>query len=220
MFSREDILQATLHSTLLALLSALLATLSGTLTAFALPALPSWKKRLVDTGLIFPMVLPEIAIGLSYLVCFIKLQWPLGWSSLLAAHFGFSFAYATLVMKTRVESLDHSLVDAARDLGARRLSQFRHALFPQLVPGILASLVTCFSLSFDDFLISFFTKGLDQMTLPIQIYSMMKIRMKEEIYALSLVLFCISMGLVLVSQLCLSSKKKKSSAQLSPLISS
>ena len=104
-------------------------------------------------------------------------------------------------MKTRVEALDNALVDAAKDLGASRFHVLRHAIIPQVAPGLLASFLTCFSLSLDDFLISFFVKGLSQMTLPIQVYSMMKTRIGPEIYALSLILFCISLFAVLISQL-------------------
>jgi len=206
--ARPDILMSLLQSVLLGIACAFLATLAGTFTAFALPAMPAFRRKLVNAGLVFPMILPEIAMGLCFLVWFIKIGWPLGWSSLVASHVAFSFSYATLIMKTRVETLDRSLMDAAGDLGAGRLSVLRHALLPQLVPGLVASFVTCFSLSLDDFLISFFVKGIDQMTLPIQIYSMLKVKIGPEIYALSLILFCISLTGVLLSQLWLTSRQK------------
>ena len=93
-------------------------------------------------------------------------------------------------------------------LGAGPWAQFRHALWPQLAPGVLASLVTCFSLSLDDFLITFFVKGFDQMTLPVQIFSMLRLRVAPEVYSLSFLLFCISTTVVLLSQLWLNSDKK------------
>lgn len=112
-------------------------------------------------------------------------------------------------MKLRVDALDWSLVDAARDLGASDLETFKTAIFPQLIPAIGASVFTCFALSLDDFLISFFVKGLSQITLPIQIYGMLKLRIQPEIYALSLFLFCISLLGILLAKLCFRSKSPK-----------
>lgn len=207
LFTHAQIMKSLGQSLFLGVCSACISTLMGTLTAFALPRLPGLRQKLVASGLIFPMVLPEIAIGLSFLVWFIKLGIPLGWGTLISSHVAFSFSYTTLIMKTRVETLDRSLMDAARDLGAGRWHVFRHALLPQLAPGLAASLVTAFSLSLDDFLITYFVKGLDQMTLPIQIYSMLKVRIGPEIYALSLILFCISIVAVLLSQIWLHARK-------------
>ena len=211
---RADVLSALGQSLSLAVASAAVSTFFGTLTAFALPSLGPWSKKFVRTGLVFPMVLPEIAVALSFLVWFVKLGIPRGWGTLISSHVAFSLSYATLVMKSRVETLDKSLVDAARDLGASRFETFRHGILPQLVPGLAASFVTCFSLSLDDYLISSFVKGLDQMTLPIQIYSMIRVRLGDEIYALSLLLFCISVAVVLLSQLWLTSKNKSVSSRI------
>jgi spermidine/putrescine transport system permease protein len=180
----------------------------GTLTALGFRKSPVTTRAWVEPTLTLPLVLPEIALGLSFLIGFVQVGWPLGWSSLFAAHFGFTFVYAALIMRSRLESLDVSLFDAARDLGANSWATLRHALWPQIVPGFSAAFLTCFALSFDDFLISFFTKGVDQNTLPIQIYSMMKIRLREEIYALSSVLFCLSFFVVLGTQGWLRKKQK------------
>ena len=201
LMSRDDILSSASQSMGLAFSTAIISTVLGTVTAFALPELPKLKRTMVDTGLVFPMVLPEIAMGLGFMVWFIKIGWSFGWLTLISSHIAFCFSFSTLIMKTRVEALDFALVDAAKDLGASRFHVLRHAVIPQLAPGLLASFLTCFSLSLDDFLISFFVKGLSQMTLPIQVYSMMKTRIGPEIYALSLILFCISLFAVLVSQL-------------------
>ncbi|MBC7690699.1 MAG: ABC transporter permease [Methylotenera sp.] len=212
LMTREDILSAATQSFGLAFVAATLATFFGMITAFALPGMPRFKGWLIETGLIFPMVLPEIAMGLSFLVWYIFLGTPFGWGTLVASHVAFCFSFATLAMKARVETLDRGLIDAAHDLGASPAQVFRHAIFPQIAPGLLASWVTCFSLSLDDFFISFFVKGLSQMTLPIQLYSMMKVRIGPEIYALSLILFCFSLLAVLVTQLWLKSKLKSANA--------
>jgi spermidine/putrescine transport system permease protein len=194
------------HSLLLASGTALIATVLGALTAFGIPALSGPARRLLGAGLIFPMVLPEIVLGLSFMVWFIQLGAPFGWVTLLAAHVAFSYSYATLVMRGSVDLVDWSLRDAARDLGANKMQVFRHALWPQIAPGVAASLVTCFTLSLDDFLISFFVKGVDQVTLPIQVFSMIRFKMRPEVYTLSAILFCMTLGTVLVTQIWLTRK--------------
>jgi ABC-type spermidine/putrescine transport system permease subunit II len=215
LFSKPEILSAAIDSFALAAASALIATVLGTMTAFALPSLSPRMRKFVARGLIFPMILPEIALGLSFMVWFIKWGIPLGWGTLLSAHCAFCLSYATLIMKARVETLDWSLVDAGRDLGAQKLSLFRHAIYPQLVPALIASLVTCFALSLDDFLVSTFVKGMDQKLLPITIYSMMRLRVGQEIYSLSLLLFCFSVLIVLVTQLWMRVRSKADLMRLS-----
>lgn len=209
LFAREDILSAASQSLGLAMGSALLTTFLGTMTALAMPQLGPRFESFVRGALVFPMVLPEIAIGLSLLVWFVHLGFPLGWGTLLGGHIALCLGYSTFVMKARVESLDESLLDAARDLGANRWGVFRHGLFPQLLPALLASFLMCFALSLDDFLISVFVKGFDQMLLPIQIFSMMRVRLGPEIYALASLLFCISLLGVLLTQIGLLSRSSK-----------
>lgn len=212
LFERDDLLTALGNSLILAAVSAAGSTLLGTFTAFALPQMPRFGRTLMHAGIVFPMLLPEIAFGLATMTWFIRMGIPLGWGTLAAAHIAFSFSYATIIMKGHVETLDRGMFEAARDLGAGRWGVLRHALLPQILPGLIAAFVTSFSLSLDDFLISFFVKGIDQMTLPIQIYGMMKLRVGPEIYAMSVVLFCISMVGVLLSQAWFHSRDPQSSA--------
>jgi|GEM_PF-3555722 len=212
LINNHDLLSSLNQSLVLALVSSLIATLMGTLTAFALPSFSRfWRKRF-ETLLLLPLLLPEIALGLALLVWFVKIGLNFGWGTLVMGHVGFCFTYATLIMKANIETLDRSLLDAARDLGASTSSVFRHALLPQLLPGLIASFATCFALSLDDFLISFFIKGMDQMTLPIKIFSMLHLKIGLEIYTLSLFLCGISIVGVLVSQLCF--KRNRSALQL------
>lgn len=201
LFANPELIASFKNSLLLGGAAALLTTLMGLATAFALPQFSEKTRAWIASSLLLPLVLPEIAFGLAHLVWYQSIRFPLGWTTLLLSHFAFTFSYSVLVLKTSVSQLDSSLVDAAKDLGAPVLSIFRHAIFPQLVPGIMASLMMAFSLSLDDFLISFFVKGIDQMTLPIKVYSMMRLRAGPEIYALSVVLFGISFFTVVISQL-------------------
>ncbi|HEY8278345.1 MAG TPA: ABC transporter permease [Bdellovibrionota bacterium] len=201
LWKNSELLLAFRNSLVLGAITAFLSTILGLATAFALPSFSPKVRAWVTGSLLLPLLLPEIAFGIAYLVWFRDLGLSLGWETLLLAHFAFTFCFVVLVLKTSVARLDSSLADAARDLGANGLQVFRHALLPQLLPGILAGAAMAFSLSLDDFLISFFVKGIDQITLPIKIYSMMRLRIGPEIYALSVVLFAISLFGVLFTQL-------------------
>lgn len=197
----SEVMVAFRSSLLLALATAVIATMLGLATAFALPAFSPRMRAIFTGSLLLPLVLPEIAFGIAYLVWYQQLGLAPGWLTLLLSHFAFTFCFVVLVLKTSVAKIDYSLSDSARDLGAGAFGVFRHALLPQLMPGIVAGAMMAFSLSLDDFLITFFVKGIDQLTLPVKIYSMMHLRLGPEIYALSVVLFAISLVSVIFTQL-------------------
>jgi spermidine/putrescine transport system permease protein len=201
LLANTEVLVSFRSSLLLGVATALLSSVLGLATAFALPAFSPRVRGWITGSLLLPLVLPEIAFGIAYLVWYQQLGLALGWGTLLLSHFAFTYCFVVLVLKTSVARLDRSLSDAARDLGAGPLQVFRHAVFPQLLPGIVAGAMMAFSLSLDDFLITFFVKGIDQITLPIKVYSMMHLRIGPEIYALSVVLFAISLLSVLFTQL-------------------
>lgn len=209
LLQRADIWKAFSNSLILGVFASITATVMGTLTAFSMSLGTAKSRKHMLRGLAFPMLLPEISLGLAQMAWFMSLGLSLGWVTLFLGHLVFLFSYSTWIMKLRVDALDWSLVDAARDLGASDLETFKTAIFPQLIPAIGASVFTCFALSLDDFLISFFVKGLSQITLPIQIYGMLKLRIQPEIYALSLFLFCISLLGILLAKLCFRSKSPK-----------
>ncbi len=212
LFGSIDTLIAFRNSVLLGAISAALAVLAGAFTAAALPRLPRLGKKLMGGGLLFPMLLPEISLALALMIWFLKLGMPLGWGSLALGHFAYLFPFATLVLKGHFETMDDSLLDAVRDLGGKGWDLLRHGILPQIFPGLMAAFSTCFLLSLDDFLISFFVKGVDQVTLPIKIYSMIKLGVGPEIYALSLLLFCLSVVAVLLSQLWWQQKNRRTSS--------
>lgn len=201
LFENQDLLIVFLRSLCLAIVTAIISTSLAMATAFAFPHQSRWMKRLMQFGIFLPMVLPEIAFGISFLVWFTKIGIPLGWTTLIFAHIAFTFSYSVLVLRSSVERIEWSFADAARDLGASSFGVLRHAIIPQLLPGIVASALMAFSLSLDDFLVSLFVKGVDQVTLPIKIYSMMRYKVGPEVYALFVVLFSISVVSVILSQL-------------------
>lgn len=209
LLQRHDIWQAFTNSLGLGLIAAIVATIMGTLTAFSMTMSSSKTRVRMLRGLSFPMLLPEISLGLAQMAWFMSIGLSLGWTTLFLGHFVFLFSYATWIMRLRVDVLDWSLIDAARDLGASDWETFKTAILPQLMPALGASVFTCFALSLDDFLISFFVKGMNQTTLPIQIYGMLKLRIQPEIYALSLFLFCISLSGILLARICFQPKNSK-----------
>jgi len=209
LFQNTEVMISFKNSLILGVSTALISTLMGLLTAFALPSISSKLRALITGSLLLPLVLPEIAFGIAYLVWFQQLGISPGWSTLLLSHFAFTFCFVVLVLKTSVINLDHTISDAAKDLGASPIDVFRHGVLPQLMPGIIAGAMMAFSLSLDDFLISFFVKGIDQLTLPIKIYRMMHLRIGPEIYALSVVLFGISLASVLLTQLWYARSQKR-----------
>jgi ABC-type spermidine/putrescine transport system permease subunit II len=201
LLANRELLHSFQYSLGLALATGVLATIFGLATAFALPRLSPFSQRWIMASLLLPLVLPEIALAIGFLVWFLFLGLPLGGTSLLIAHIGFVFCFVVLIIRNGVSAMDYSLVDAALDLGASPWQVFRHGILPQILPSCLASFVLAFSLSLDDFLVSFFTKGMDSVTLPVKLFSAMRLKIGEDIYALSLVLFAISLLSVVSSML-------------------
>jgi spermidine/putrescine transport system permease protein len=142
-------------------------------------------------------VLPEIVQGLSLLVWFVALRVTLGATSIVLAHITFSVSYVLLTVKSRLQTFDETLEEAARDLGASTWQTFRFVTFPLVAPAVLSGGLMAFTLSFDDFLITFFTAGPGSETLPVRIYSMIKFGVSPEIHALSTVLLVATAALVL-----------------------
>lgn len=201
LFAYSEILEALGSSALLALCSGIISALAGLATAFAAPEFNARVRASLKMGLVLPLVLPEIAFGLAFLVWFVFLRMPLGWTTLIAAHVAFTFPFATLVISSNVEKYQPQFAEAAQDLGANWWNVLRHAVVPQILPGLVGAFVLSFSLSFDDFLISFFVKGIDQITMPVKIYSMARLQVGDELYALCTLLFLTSAIGVIATQL-------------------
>lgn len=209
LFRSLEIFDALGHSALLGLGTSIFSTLIATMTVFAARGLGKTAKLALSIGMVLPLVLPEIAFGLSFLVWFQYLGLSLGWTTLLLAHIAFTLPFGLLVMHASMARFHPEPIDAARDLGAKPLNVFRHGVLPQIIPSLLTAFVLSFSLSFDDFLVTFFVKGIDQVTMPIKIYSMIRLKVGTEIYALSVLLFLISVACVLMTQLWLLKSQKR-----------
>jgi len=201
LFQREDIFAALINSLKVALSAAAVSMVLGTCAAFALHR---YKSRLQDAHRMMvhvPLVLPDILMGMSLLLLFIAAGVSLSLATVTMAHITFCLSYVALVVLARLQDFDPHLVEAARDLGASRLQAFFKITLPIVFPGILAGGLLAFTLSIDDYVVTFFVKGPGSDTLSTLVYSMIK-RSKElpVINALSTLMLLVTFLLVFASQ--------------------
>jgi spermidine/putrescine transport system permease protein len=210
LLENEDILRATLNSLVIAGASSLAATALATSAAVALGRFSWERKGLWEALLFLPLVIPELMMGIGFLIFFGLLGLERLDSShflganlvkLILAHTTLNIPIVWLIVRARLKKLDPRLEEAAMDLGATRWMAFRRVTLPLLMPGVLGGALMAFAISLDDFVISFFTAGPNSTTLPIQIYSMLKFSISPEVNALSTVLFAASMSLVFAAWL-------------------
>lgn len=194
LFNNREMLGAALNSLVIALVSSAGATLLGTLAGLALHR---YKLRLLPALVLAPIAIPEVLMGVSLLIFFILLNITLGTVSIILAHISFCIGFVAIVVQSRLSGMDGSLEEAARDLGATPFQAFRLVTLPLILPGILAGALLAFTLSIDDFVITFFTAGVGSSTLPLQIYSMIKIAVTPEVNAVSTLLMCLTLVLIL-----------------------
>jgi ABC-type spermidine/putrescine transport system permease subunit II len=150
-----------------------------------------------STLMLSPLVLPEIVLGVAFLVFLVFLKISLSYFTLIMGHILLTLPFATLIMRTSVAGLDVSLEEAAADLGADEIRIFRYITLPLLMPGIIAAFLLTFTISLDDFVISMFVAGVGNTTLPLQIFSMLKLGITPEINALGTVLILLNLVLIL-----------------------
>jgi spermidine/putrescine transport system permease protein len=196
LFSNREMLTAAMNSLIIATVSAGVATLLGTLAGIAMH---QYRLRLLPLLVLAPIAMPEILMGVSLLVLFIMVNMTLGLVSVMLAHITFSIGFVALSVRARMSGMDPALVEAARDLGASPWRCFREITLPLLLPGILAGGLMAFTLSIDDFVITFFTAGVGSSTLPLQIYSMVKIAVTPEVNAVSTLLMLLTLIVISVT---------------------
>ncbi|UQZ89660.1 spermidine/putrescine ABC transporter permease PotC [Deltaproteobacteria bacterium Smac51] len=207
LFQNEIILEAALNSLFVALVSTAVATLLGTALALGLDRFP-WPRRLgkvMDLLVHLPVVTPDIILAAALVVTFsvlrnISSSFDMGMLTLVLGHITFQISFVTLVVRSRLASLGRDIDEAARDLYASGTYLFFRVTLPLLMPGILAGAMLAFTLSLDDFIISFFTHGPDSVTLPIYIYSSVRRGISPEIHALSTLVMLATVILVIVAE--------------------
>ncbi len=182
----------------IAVLSATLAVTLGTFGAVGLTPIVSILPASFQTLIMLPILLPEVITGLSLLLFFLLMRVELGFWTVVIAHASFSASFVYFIMVEQIRKLDPQMNEAARDLGAKPNEVFWKVTLPNIIPGVMGGFLLAFTLSFDDFLISFFTSGAGLTTLPLKIYSLMRIGVTPELNGLSFCMIAISTLLVLI----------------------
>jgi len=200
LFQKRDIWLALRNTLIIALGATACSAVLGTTAAFALHRFSSRLQRVHYTLIYTPLVVPEILMGMSLLLLFVALRIRLGLFTIFLAHVTFCISYVAMVVLARLQDFDFSVVEAAQDLGAGWWTTATRVVLPLLAPGIAAGALLAFTLSVDDFVISFFVAGPGSTTLPIRIYSMIKHGSPPLINALSTILLVVTFLAVVASQ--------------------
>ncbi|MCS5593832.1 MAG: ABC transporter permease subunit [Porticoccaceae bacterium] len=207
LLNNVQIIDAALISLKIAAVSATFATILGTMAGLALTQMGRYRGRLIFTGLIAaPLVMPEVITGLSLLLMFVSLQELIGWpvsrgaSTITIAHITFSMAYVAVIVQSRLGSMDQSMEEAAMDLGGRPMQVAFDITLPLIAPSMLSGWLLAFTLSLDDLVIASFTSGAGASTLPMVIFSKIKLGVTPDINALAtLIIGTVSIGILLAS---------------------
>lgn len=200
---------AASNSLIVGVASAVVSTVIGTLTAFALHRYSFRGKAAFEAFLQLPIVIPEIVMGVSMLAFFVFIEMPLGLHTVTIAHVAFSISFVSIVVRARLHSFDFTLEDAAMDLGANRWQTFFKVTLPLIAPGVAAGFLIALTLSFDDFIIAFFTAGAGSTTLPMQVYSMMRFGVTPKVNALSTLILAVVIAIGVLGPLVFRSKQEK-----------
>ena len=195
----ESIMSALYYTLLVAILSSIIATVIGTISAIGINKMKSKSRKLMLNVNYLPVLNPDIvtAVALMSLFAFVNIEF--GFTTMLLSHIMFSIPYVILSVLPKVRTLPHNIEEAAMDLGATPMYALRKVILPQIKPGIISGFLIAFTMSIDDFIISFFNTGNGVSNLSIEIYGMARRGIKPEINALSTIMFVVVLGLLLLS---------------------
>ena len=212
----RDTLDAVRNTLILAVSSSLVATVMGTAAAVGMNKLrQKYLRSALDTVTNIPMINPDIITGISLMLMFVFVgrlfgaATSLNFATMLIAHITFCLPYVILQVLPKLQQMDPSLPEAAMDLGCTPLSAFFKAVLPEIMPGVITGLIMSFTLSLDDFVISYFTSGNGFQTLPIRIYNMTKKTVTPKMYALATIIFFVILGLLILSNLNDTNERKR-----------
>ncbi|MBX3015372.1 MAG: ABC transporter permease [Caldilineaceae bacterium] len=212
--SNGDVLDATRNTLIIAITSTVVATIIGTLAAIALQRYAFPFKQFSEATLYVPIVIPEIVMGIGILVFFsAAFRWlnmtlglqgdgrlAMGLTTVIVSHIAFSVPFVIMVVRARLHGFDQSLEEAAADLGANEWVTFRRVTLPLIAPGVMSGALLAFTLSLDDFIITFFTTGPGATTLPIYVYGLLRRVITPEVNALSTIWILAVLVLVFISR--------------------
>jgi spermidine/putrescine transport system permease protein len=197
----QALLDATVNSLWVATVSTVLALFLGVGLAVGLEGLSGRRQSQIEQAMLLPLVIPEVMMGVSLLLFFVLLQIPLSLMTVMIGHALFNVPVVMIIVRARLRKLDPRLMEVAADLGASYWDTLRHVTIPLLRPAILGAGLMAFTISLDDFIVTYFTAGPGATTLPLKVYSMIKSGMSPEINALSALFVIVSMCLIGLSLL-------------------
>lgn len=189
LWQNEELLDAAKVTIEVALVASTLATILGTIAGVVLTRFGNFSGRTLFNGMIYaPLVMPEVIVGLSLLLMFIAISWDRGYWTVTLAHTTFSMCYVAVVIQSRLQSFDRSIEEAAMDLGCPPLKTFFLITLPVIMPAVVSAWLLSFTLSLDDLVISSFATGPGATTLPMKIFSQMRLGVTPQINAVSTIL--------------------------------
>jgi spermidine/putrescine transport system permease protein len=205
-FNNEGLIEAFGNSLTIAAVSTVVSVALGAMVALALWRFRFPGKTALNGALALPIVVPEICMGVAMLVFFAKVMpwpqgmvWPLNLGAIIIAHVSFSFPFVAVVVRARMTSFNREMEEAARDLGAGEWRTIKDVILPHMAPSLVAGALLAFTLSLDDFVITFFTAGPDTVTFPVKVYSMVRFSVTPEVNAASTILIVLTVILTAVA---------------------
>jgi putrescine transport system permease protein len=221
LFNNEEILDAAWISVKVAVVNASGSVILGTLAGFGLARFPRFRGRFALSAMTTaPLVMPEVITGLSLLLLFVALEQLIGWpagrgmTTMTIAHMTFSMAYVTVIVNSRMASFDSALEEAAMDLGARPLKVFFVITLPIIFPAILSGWLLAFTLSWDDLVISSFTSGPGSSTLPMVVFSKVRLGVSPEINVLATITITVVTGMIVAVSLWMARRARLEAAPI------
>jgi len=204
-FNDTDLLAAFGNSLTIAAISTVISLILGAMVAVACWRFRFPLKPAFEGALALPIVVPEICMGVAMLVFFSRvmpwpddLPWPFSLGAIIIAHISFSFPFVAVIVRARLASFNRELEEAAKDLGASEWRAFMDVLVPHMKPALIAGALLAFTLSLDDFVITFFTAGPDTVTFPVKVYSMVRFSVTPEVNAASTLLIVVTVLLTAI----------------------
>jgi len=203
--NNDTLVEALINSLTIAFLATIVSLVIGAMAAIMLWRFRFRLKGVVDGTISLPIIVPEICLGVAMLIFFAWIEWPndliwpLNLGAITIAHITFCFPFVTMVVRSRLASFNKEEEEAAKDLGASDWQAFKDVLLPHMRPALVAGALLAFTLSLDDFVITFFTSGPDTITFPVKVYSMVRFSVTPEVNAASTLLIVLTVVLTAVA---------------------
>lgn len=209
LIKNNDLIEALKNSIILAILSSICAAIIGTLGAVGMERITNKSKGVIEYSSTLPIMIPEIILGMVFMVFFSLLGLPFGMTTLVIAHTTFCIPYVFMLVKARLVGMDKSIYEAAKDLGASEHKIFFDITVPLIFPAVVSGMLLAFAMSLDDVVISIFVTGPKTTTLPVKVYTQLKTGVTPEINALCTLMLVTTFCLIVLSNIIGKKKKEK-----------